>query len=1487
MWPTLRALRLALLHLTPRKARSRRCPAFRRLLLETLEDRLAPATLTVSSLGDGVSGTAATLDLREAILLVNSGGTATDTSGNSLSAAKVSQVNTTQPFGSNDTIQFDAGLSGQTITLRSALPALSANVAIMGLGAANLAVSGAGQYSIFQVNSGVTASISGLDITAGEASQGGGVYNAGTLTVSDSVLTNNRAFSQGGDIYNVGTLTISNSGLQGAAGGSPFGANPVGSGGDIFNGGTLTVNYSAFTDSFAAYAGGGIDNTGTLAVSNSTFDGGGDTINGGIYNSSSGTGVIVNSSFSGLHGSLNIGNGGGGFDGGAIDNAGALTVAGCSFSGNSVPAGDGGGIDNTGTLTVSGSTFYGNRAAGGGGIFNFGTLTVSNSTFSENESSDGGGIANTGALTVSNSTFSGNSTGTGTNNRGGGIGSFLGGWMTVVNSTFYSNNASEKGGAIFFSSTSPHQSVLTNVTIAENWCNFLPFAAGGGIWVDPNSTAPLTLNNTIVADNFNEASTGASPTADDIAGVVGGASADNLIGAGGAGGLQNGANGNQVGVAGPGLGSLAYYGGPTQTQTVALLPGSPAIGAGSVALSVDADGNPLTFDQRGFARTYNGTVDIGAYEAQPLTFPATFVVTNTNDSGPGSLRQAVLDADQHDPFESSPPTISFVPGLTGTITLTSGELLVSQDLTIDGPGAGQLAVSANGAGRVFEIASGATASVSGLTIENGQVNNFIDVPATAGGGISNRGTLTVSNCTFSGNSAPSGGGIDNMGTLSVTDCTFSGNSAGAFGGGIKNDGSLTVLTVTNSTFSGNYSPGDGGGIYTNGFAATVTDCTFSGNSASSGGGLYYNGFNNFAVLTLTNVTIANNQGVGMVVMGGSGAPYPSVNNSILANNFSGLSKFPLNIVGLVDPASADNLIVGNLGRGGVLIDVGGLQNGVNGNHVGVFDPGLAPLGSYGGPTQTIALLPGSPAIGAGSVALAVDADGNPLTYDQRGPGFSRTVNGTVDIGAFQSAGLSLEALIQQVLSPSYPVSLLANTSADADAVISAVNQLPSYSGTPVTVTLDLAADASYSDLTPSPPPGVTLVINGQGGTTIVVGQSPALTVSAGTVIVTGITFTTATDAPTILVSGGHLTLRNCTIQESTGYSDHAIVVTGGTVDLGTASSPGGNTLNINGAGIYTQNATSDPIPQVGDTFAVNGTPVAPSNLSGVVWEDFNDDGQVDFGENGISGVTITLTGTDVFGNAVNLSQTTDSDGAYVFLNLCPGSYYLTETPPPGDLQGTDSIGTAGGSVSATDQFFVALGARVNGLNYNFGELPPAGGGVHHGQTAAIGFWNNKNGQALILALNGGTGTQLANWLAATLPNMFGVNAGTNNLTGKSNAAVAALFQQDFLLKGVKLDAQVLATALSVYATNATLDATGVAAQYGFTVSGNGVGTATVNVGSNGDACGVANNTVLTVMDLLLATDEQAVNGVLYGGNTTRRNEANSVYSAVNQAGGIS
>ncbi len=297
--------------------------------------------------------------------------------------------------------------------------------------------------------------------------------------------------------------------------------------------------------------------------------------------------------------------------------------------------------------------------------------------------------------------------------------------------------------------------------------------------------------------------------------------------------------------------------------------------------------------------------------------------------------------------------------------------------------------------------------------------------------------------------------------------------------------------------------------------------------------------------------------------------------------------------------------------------------------------------------------------------------------------------------------------------------------------------------------------------------------------------------------------------------------------------------------------------------------------------------IKPASFSGLVFEDFNDDGEVDFGERGIAGVTVRLQGTDDLGRSIDMTTAAEANGLYQFNWLRKGSYTITETQPGGYTQGINSIGTAGGT-KAADQFFIELGKGIDGLNYNFGERPPAGAGVQKGQTAGIGFWNNKNGQALIKSLNGGAGTQLGDWLAATFVNLFGAHAGSvNDLAGRNNLAIASYFQSLFSMGGPKLEAQVLATALSVYVTNATLDNTKVGEKYGFTVSGDGVGRSTFNVGTSGQAFGVANKTMMTVMDLLLATDAQAVDGVLYGGNKALRNLANTVFGALNQAGGIS
>jgi uncharacterized delta-60 repeat protein len=175
--------------------------------------------------------------------------------------------------------------------------------------------------------------------------------------------------------------------------------------------------------------------------------------------------------------------------------------------------------------------------------------------------------------------------------------------------------------------------------------------------------------------------------------------------------------------------------------------------------------------------------------------------------------------------------------------------------------------------------------------------------------------------------------------------------------------------------------------------------------------------------------------------------------------------------------------------------------------------------------------------------------------------------------------------------------------------------------------------------------------------------------------------------------------------------------------------------------------------------------------------------------------------------------------------------------------------------------------------------------VQKGQAAGIGFWANNNGQALINRFNGGPGaTALAGWLAATFPDLYGANAGAHNLSGMTNAQVAA-FYQGLETGGQKLDALVLATALNVYATTRSLGGTAAEAD-GFAVTADGLGADSQKVGSDGAAFGVANGTTLNVYQLLLAADHHAVNGVLYGGDPALRDEAAAVFGAVCDQGGI-
>src|SRR5262249_41888574 len=151
------------------------------------------------------------------------------------------------------------------------------------------------------------------------------------------------------------------------------------------------------------------------------------------------------------------------------------------------------------------------------------------------------------------------------------------------------------------------------------------------------------------------------------------------------------------------------------------------------------------------------------------------------------------------------------------------------------------------------------------------------------------------------------------------------------------------------------------------------------------------------------------------------------------------------------------------------------------------------------------------------------------------------------------------------------------------------------------------------------------------------------------------------------------------------------------------------------------------------------------------------------------------------------------------------------------------------------------------------------------EVGGIAFWNGSRGQTLIKTFNGGpASTALANWLATNFPNMYGANAGSHNLSGQTNTQVAQFFQMLAAPPGSSpsVDTEVLATALNVYAT--TLSLGGTAGQtYGFQVDSAGLGARTWNVGQSGQAFGVPNYTTLNVYQLLVAANNNAVNGKLW------------------------
>ncbi|MFC1603775.1 PKD domain-containing protein [Planctomycetota bacterium] len=908
-----------------------------------------------------------------------------------------------------DIIRFDGALAGDTILLGGELT-ISDDVIIEWLEAETLSIDADNNSRVLSINSDVEVVITGLLLTGGYSDgEGGGVHNSGTLTLTSTTVSGNSAINSGGGIWNGGTLTLMDTTItDNSATGSYYGS----SGGGIYNAGTLTLMSVTITDNSAtgSYYGGngsGIYNAGTLTLTDTTVSGNSASHYGGGISNGNGTLTLTNCTVT----SNWAGDGGGG-----IYNYGTSTLTNATITDNSTNAtpgyeyyGGGGILNYNGTLTLTNCTVTDNSSSNsGGGIYNVnGTLTLTNVTISSNSSATGvyggGAIYNNGTLTLTDTTVSGNSTGI----SGGGIFNSYIGTLTLTNTTVSGNSASGYGGGICSYGTL----TLTNTTVSGNSSS----SPSGGIY---NNSGMSTLNNTIVYLNEGQELFG------DYSG------SHNLIGID-PGFIRNPNDGGD----GWGVGDNDDYGDLRLTSS------SIAINLGDNALAVDAENNPLATDLAGNARIAEATVDIGAYEFHGTVDPdrevSSTVVTTLTDvvdttDGQISLREALVTAW----YGGLGNEVAFDVSLAGgTIILSDNELYIYESVTVDGSAIGGITLDAGGQFRVVSIQGSIEVSFIELTLSGGN--------SSSGGGIFNvSGTLALTNCTISSNSSSSGGGIYNVsGALTLTNSTISGNSSSSYssshsssGGGIYNDSG--TLTLMNSTISGNssssyysYSPSSGGGIYNDSGMLILTNSTISGNSSYSyysyssyyssyGGGIYnvsgtliltncmisgnstssttlsYGGgiYNDWGMLTLTNCTVSGNSsssGGGIANISGAVA----LNNSIVALNIASdndiLGGFmDSNSLISIDPGFVLNPSAGDDGQWGTVDD----------------DPG------------DMHLLPDSPCMDAGLDALAVDAEGNPLSTDLDGQ--PRFVGVAVDIGAYEYSSLGeIDLRVSHVSAP--------------------------------------------------------------------------------------------------------------------------------------------------------------------------------------------------------------------------------------------------------------------------------------------------------------------------------------------------------------------------------------------------------------------------------------------------------------------------------------
>ncbi len=496
-----------------------------------------------------------------------------------------------------------------------------------------------------------------------------------------------------------------------------------------------------------------------------------------------------------------------------------------AVSGLTLTGGFPGAVDsNKPALTLTGDELTGNTDDYGGAVFAEGHLSIDGSTISGNTAMGSGGIDAHAGLSLTSSTVSGN---TATEFSGGGIGLYYDNTVSAIPLT------------------------VTDSTIAYNSATAVP-SYGGGVDIIGGSVPSATFENSIVAGNT--AATGPDISSATAPSQVVPTASFSLI--------ENNTGSditpNSTDLIGdlPQLAPLEENGGQTETMMPRL--DSPVVDKGKAfGQTTDQRGLTRPVELSGIANAPGGDgSDIGAVEIQnDETTSAIFKVTNTNDSGSGSLRAAIGEVNGHPGHN----TIVFT-GLSGSIDLASQLPSIYQPVWIDGPGAGVLTVNGDGHA-MFDFENGYVTSpfdeITGLTLTGANSpgpGGAVDANAYPqlilegdtlshdsaggyGGGVRALGQLSIANSTFDDDTATRGGGIAALGGLVLADSTVSGNTATDEGGGVY--AGPEAISIQSSTISGNQASGataEGGGLrlYKGELSATFDNTIVSGNTAADG-----------------------------------------------------------------------------------------------------------------------------------------------------------------------------------------------------------------------------------------------------------------------------------------------------------------------------------------------------------------------------------------------------------------------------------------------------------------------------------------------------------------------------------------------------------------------------------------------------------------------------------------------------------------------------